>query len=94
MSGLVDEMKAKIRSLEKENLRLKKLLDEAGIAYEVPIYNEKESITTEQCRLFFSYFWGRTDVYAKRYVNRNTGASGYFPQCRNFWRYGVCPKAE
>ena len=35
-------------------------------------------------KLFFSFFWGRTDVYAKRNVNKN-GEAAYYPQCDNFW---------
>lgn len=33
-------------------------------------------------------FWGRQDVYAKRYLNKKTGKSGYYPQCKNFWKNG------
>ena len=51
-------------------------------------------ITFEHARVFFSYFWGRMDVFSKRYENKKTGKSGYFPQCSNFWRRGVCPKIE
>ena len=29
---------------------------------------------------FYSYFWGRTDVFAKRGKN-----GGYFPQCESRW---------
>ena len=32
--------------------------------------------TEELAREFYSYFWGRTDVFAKRGKN-----GGYFPQC-------------
>lgn len=51
-------------------------------------------ITRNYARQFFSYFWGRLDVYSKRYQNKATGKAGYFPQCDNFWRKGVCPKAS
>lgn len=36
---------------------------------------------------FFSMFWGREDVYAKRAKNGN-----YYPQCDNRWNNGICPK--
>lgn len=49
-------------------------------------------ITPNQVRIFYSYFWGRMDVFSKRYQNKSTGKAGYFPQCENFWRRGVCPK--
>lgn len=48
-------------------------------------------LTEEKAVQFFSMFWGRTDVYSKRYVNKRTGAAGYFPQCENFWSE-CCPK--
>lgn len=44
-------------------------------------------ITEEMATRFFSMFWRRADVYAKR--GRN---GGYFPQCDNRWRWYVwCP---
>ena len=36
---------------------------------------------------FFSMFWGREDVYARRGKN-----GGYFPQCDNRWNDRLCPK--
>ena len=36
---------------------------------------------------FYSYFWGRTDVYARR---GKTG--GYFPRCSARWNNPNCPK--
>lgn len=51
-------------------------------------------ITPNHARIFFSYFWGRMDVFSKRYQNKTTGKAGYFPQCDNFWKTGVCPKAS
>lgn len=44
-------------------------------------------ITEEMATRFFSMFWGREDVYAKR--GRN---GGYFPQCDNRWNDSLCPK--
>ena len=44
-------------------------------------------ITEEMAKHFFSMFWGREDVYAKRGKN-----GGYFPQCDNRWDAGLCPK--
>ena len=51
-------------------------------------------ITKQHAQYFFLFFRGRGDVYALRAVNRNTGRAGYYPQCHNFWRRGVCPKAD
>ncbi len=48
------------------------------------IVHPKE-ITDRMAKLFFSFFWGRTDVYAKRNVNIKNGEAAYYPQCDNFW---------
>ena len=50
-------------------------------------------ISTAHARFFFSLFHGRSDVYSKWAVMKN-GKSGYFPVCENFWKYGICPKAD
>lgn len=44
-------------------------------------------ITRDLANQYFSFFWGRTDVYAKR-----GGKGGYFPQCNNRWNDRICPK--
>lgn len=38
---------------------------------------------------FFSMFWGREDVFAKRAKNGN-----YYPQCDNRWNNALCPKQK
>ena len=35
----------------------------------------------------YGYFWGRTDVYARRGKN-----GGYFPRCSAWWDNPACPK--
>lgn len=44
-------------------------------------------ITEEMATHYFSMFWGREDVYAKRGKN-----GGYFPQCDNRWNDRLCPR--
>lgn len=44
-------------------------------------------ITEDLAKRYFSMFWGREDVYAKRGKN-----GGYFPQCDNRWNDALCPK--
>lgn len=44
-------------------------------------------ITRDLANRYFSMFWGRTDVYAKRGTK-----GGYFPQCNNRWDNRLCPK--
>lgn len=45
--------------------------------------------TVDDAKAFYGYFWGRTDVYAKRGKN-----GGYFPQCSGRWDNPLCPKAN
>jgi hypothetical protein len=45
--------------------------------------------TLDMAKEFYSYFWGRTDVYAKRGKN-----GGYFPQCASRWDNAKCPKVR
>lgn len=104
-----DVIQKRILELEKENAYLKFLLNQAGISYSLPntipdTQNTSEpeqgkriipvNITREHARRFFSYFWGRMDVYSKRYQNKTTGKSGYFTQCNNFWKSSICPKVS
>ena len=47
------------------------------------------NLTIEMAKEFYGYFWGRTDVYARRGKN-----GGYFPQCASRWENPNCPKAK
>ena len=98
MDGVDNE--SRISRLESEIRYLKGLLDENGIAYdyetyvdsskkEEPVQIEFPVLTAEHAIQFYSYFRGRKDVYVKRAVKK-----GYYTQCNNFWKYGVCPKAS
>ena len=46
-------------------------------------------ITEKMAVRFFSMFWGREDVYAKRGKK-----GGHFPQCDNRWNSSLCPKQQ
>ena len=99
-------MEVKIKQLEKENKYLKSLLDKAGISYfqlsestlktdegissEI-VLNQHFKITDDLANRFFAMFWGRTDVYSKKVINKKTGRAGFYPQCENFWK-DFCPK--
>lgn len=90
-----DEFKklyAQVKQLQSENSYLKSLLDEAGIPYTRQQKTIPTEITKQLTRRFYSYFWGRMDVYSKRSVNKATGKAGYYPQCENLWKDGLCPK--
>ncbi|ABR47957.1 type III restriction protein, res subunit [Alkaliphilus metalliredigens QYMF] len=47
----------------------------------------------EKVKLFMSLFKGRSEVYAKRWQNKE-GKSGYSPVCLNEWQKGVCNKPQ
>ena len=49
-----------------------------------PQYIDKRLAT-----VFFSMFWGREDVFAKRARNGN-----YYPQCDHRWKDAICPKQK
>ena len=87
-----------ISRLESEIMYLKGLLDENGIPYdyeafveagkrEEPVEVEFPVLTAEHAIQFYSYFRGRKDVYVKRNAKK-----GYYTQCNNFWKVGICPK--
>ena len=87
-----------IARLESEIQYLKGLLDENGISYdyeayveaarrEEPVQIEFPVLTSEHAIQFYSYFRGRKDVYVKRNAKK-----GYYTQCNNFWKAGICPK--
>jgi len=103
----LESLRNLVRSLQTENLELKKLLDKENIPYaESHVFDESsfeseeydpdqggrinnKYLDRELAREFFKYFWGRTDVYAKRARNGN-----YYPQCDNRWNSAVCPKQK
>ena len=55
-----------------------------------------EMITQKHAQSFYSFFKGRKDVYSKRAgkPNPKTGKTGYYTQCWNYWKPGICPKYE
>ncbi len=44
----------------------------------------------EKVALFLELFRGRTDVYARRWINTRKSTKGYSPACANEWMRGVC----
>ena len=95
---IVNNQDNHIARLESEIRYLKGLLDENGIAYnydafvetvmrEQPVEIEFPVLTAEHAIQFYSYFRGRKDVYVKRGAKK-----GYYTQCNNFWKAGMCPK--
>lgn len=90
----VPKLLIRLQQLQTENAYLKHLLDQAGISYSTPPQIHSTEITKQLARRFFSYFWGRTDVYSKRSIHKSTGKAGYYPQCENLWKVGLCPKKD
>ena len=87
-----------IARLESEIRYLKGMLDENGISYDYEAFVEAAmreksveiefpTLTPEHAIHFYSYFRGRKDVYVKRNAKK-----GYYTQCNNFWKAGICPK--
>ena len=87
-----------IARLESEIRYLKGMLDENGISYDYEAFVEAAmreksveiefpTLTPEHAIQFYSYFRGRKDVYVKRNAKK-----GYYTQCNNFWKVGICPK--
>ena len=75
------EPKAADNSVEADNL----------MPYIIP-----ETITPKHVNYFYSFFKGRTNVYSKRSgkPNPKTGKTGYYTQCWNYWKNGLCLKRE
>lgn len=71
----VNPFEEKIESAEEYDL------DQGNRIVNPPYITEKMAIR------FFSMFWGREDVYARRGKNGD-----YFPQCANRWNDRLCPK--
>ena len=81
-----EELEKRIQYLEQENQYLKHLLSDAGISYSekeiienVHEYDPNQrarmiprEITETDAKVFFSMFWGRTDVYSKRTIKKST----------------------
>ena len=87
-----------IDDLEQEIRYLHELLDINGISYDYQAYKDSlvtaddseiefPELTREHAIEFYRMFRGRKDVFAQRSAKK-----GYFTQCDNFWKYGICPK--
>lgn len=76
---------------------LKKLNIEEGDAEYITdrgaLIKHPNVITEDMARVFYARFWGRQDIYAKRYENNKNGKVGYYPQCHNRWE-DYCPKKK
>ena len=96
-----EEALSRVKELERENARLKRVLQENRIAVdevmEVPsLENVPKKILSveERVELFRSLFKGREDVFARRWFSKATGKSGYQPVCINEWNRQLCDKKK
>jgi hypothetical protein len=103
-----DELLLENATLREEISRLKQQLSNLSTsesptptegAIEQPVTTEamptrvnKLSHPDEKIELFMQLFAGRDDVYARRFVNKRTGKSGYAPVCANEWQPWLCEK--
>jgi len=92
---LTENKKLKIENSElKKKLRISITEDENQPSPKI-ISNEptvtNNSTEKEKIILFLERFKGRSDIYAKRWVNK-AGKTGYSPVCGNEWKRSVCFK--
>ena len=95
----VDQKDKYIFDLESQLQYFKKLLDENGISYDYEAHLRAlqsdvgdiifPELGPEHASLLYSYFKGRQDVYSLR-----SSKKGYYTQCNNFWKCGICPKRD
>ena len=52
------------------------------------------STTSEKTALYESLFRGRTDVFLRRWENRQTAKAGYSPVCGKEWVRGIYEKTK
>lgn len=97
-----DSLIRKLQELEKENARLRTILENYGISYSVA-ENTKATLQAEcplklslqdKVALFQSVFRGREDVFAKRWYSPTTKKSGYQPVCKREWNREFCDKRK
>ena len=103
----VNALTRRIQELEKENARLKAILDKNGIKYvsfesktcetnhtEVTTVSTCQLTLQEKVALFQSLFQGRDDVFAKRWYSITSQKSGYQPVCKREWNREFCDKRK
>ncbi len=103
----VNALAQRIQELEKENARLKAILDKNEIEYKsfeskISKTNHVEATPVSTCQftlhekvsIFQSVFQGRDDVFAKRWYSSSTQKSGYQPVCKREWNREFCDKRK
>ncbi len=88
----IQDLDNKISSFSQEKQKLLRELKSAPID-DLTVDISEDFSLNNNVRLFKDLFRGRTDVYAKHWVSRKTGKSGYSPVCKNEWVPKICQKA-
>lgn len=85
-----------LQKLRQENARLRQLLRQQGIAFEVAEATTSSSQLSleDKVALFRSLFRGREDVFARRWFSAASGKSGYQPVCAREWNREYCDKKK
>ena len=94
-----EEALSRVKELERENARLKRVLQEHRIAVDeavtVPKPVPKRILSVEErVELFRGLFKGREDVFARRWYGKASGKAGYQPVCQNEWNRQLCDKKK
>ena len=103
----ISALTQRIQELEKENARLKEILDKNGIEYKYLEHRTCETNQTEvtpvstcqftlqeKVAIYQNLFQGRDDVFAKRWYSSTTQKSGYQPVCTREWNREFCDKRK
>jgi len=87
----IQKLDSDISSLNQEKQQLLRELKSISIS-ERSVTISEEISSEEKVKLFKELFHGRTDVYAKHWISRKTGKSGYSPVCKNEWVTKICQR--
>lgn len=83
----------KVVDLEKKKSEdPKSILSSRVNASIIPEENQSGYPVEQKIQLVKNIFRGRDDVYARYWISRKTGKSGYSPACKNEWIRSVCKK--
>ena len=88
----IQKLDSDISSLNQQKQQLLRELKSIPIS-ERSVTISEEISSEEKVKLFKELFRGRTDVYAKYWISRKTGKSGYSPVCKNEWVPKICQRA-
>lgn len=86
----LEELLAENKRLKEENYRLKEILRNNNIVYTTE--NERTLTTEEKIKIYLSYFKGRNDVYAEKYIK--DGKKAYAKVCNNRFNRNLCISAN